>query len=103
VDALHLWEKERHRLVFTPCSLFRFAASHRLGRGCISTAIVHRGCHSWSRKDFESTRTFAKGLDAVLVDQDRRLQLAVKQDMCQRVLAFAQGLGSDQTPAFHAL
>ena len=55
------------------------------------------------RKDFESTRTFAKGLDAVLIDQDRRLQLAVKQDMCQRVLAFAQGLGSDQTPAFHAL
>jgi hypothetical protein len=29
VDALYLWEKERHRLVFTPCSLFRFAASHR--------------------------------------------------------------------------
>jgi len=32
VDALHLWQKERHRLVFTPCSLFRFAASHRQGQ-----------------------------------------------------------------------
>ena len=105
VDALHLWEKERHRLVFTPCSLFRFAASHRLGtarRFTFQTPLFLT--YSCGRKDFESTRTFAKGLDAVLIDQDRRLQLAVKQDMCQRVLAFAQGLGSDQTaPAFHAL
>ncbi len=33
----------------------------------------------------------------VLVDQDKRLQLAVKQEMCQKVLAFAQGLGFDQS------
>ena len=39
VDALHLWEKERHRLVFTPCSLFRFAASHRSGLRCVTAAI----------------------------------------------------------------
>jgi hypothetical protein len=39
VDALHLWEKERHRLVFTPCSLFRFAASHRKGR--IQDKLLH--------------------------------------------------------------
>ncbi len=49
------------------------------------------------RKDFESTRAFARGLDVALVDQDKGLQLAVKQDMCQKVLAFAQGLGFDQS------
>ncbi len=76
---------------------FTFQAPWCTGNGSL------RDCHCCFRKDFESTRTFAKGLDAVLIDQDRRLQLAVKQDMCQRVLAFAQGLGSDQTPAFHAL
>jgi len=60
--------------------------------------------HIWRRKDFESTRAFARGMNAVLVDQDRGLQLAVRHDMCQKVLAFAQGLGCDQsTPASQAL
>ena len=67
---------------------------------CQCSFFIHMRC----RKDFESTRAFAQGLNAVLVDQDKGLQLAVRQDMCQKVLAFAQGLGCDQsTPASQAL
>jgi hypothetical protein len=33
----------------------------------------------------------------VLVDQDKRLQLAVRQDMRHKVQEFAQGLGFDQS------
>ena len=48
------------------------------------------------RKDFESTRAYARELNAVLVDHDKGLKLVVKQDTCQKVLAFAEGLGCDQ-------
>lgn len=35
----------------------------------------------------------------MLVDQDKGLQLVVKQDTCQKVLAFAEGLGCDRARA----
>jgi hypothetical protein len=38
-------------------------------------------------------------LNAVLVDQDKGLQLAVTQEACQKVLEFAQSLGFDQSNA----